>query len=154
VLHRLTERAWWVQAFNYGTVFYVSERGVLVFDTPEGVCDNVTQAVSSVTDKPIIAAVYRHYHADHIGDIDKYVEAARRQKIDFQIYASTKARQSMDLARGLHAPVADRRDRHRAYREHGPARRGRAAAASRDGVRRLDRDRHGGYRGAGHAAVS
>src|SRR6476661_8209339 len=98
VLQRLTERAWWVQAFNYVTVFYVSDRGVLVFDTLEGVYDNVTQAVASVTDKPIIAAVYPHYHADHIGDIDMYVEAARRQKIDFQIYAATKTRQSMDLA--------------------------------------------------------
>jgi glyoxylase-like metal-dependent hydrolase (beta-lactamase superfamily II) len=98
VLQRLTDRAWWVQAFNYGTVFYVGKRGVLVFDTLEGVYDNVTQAVASVTDKPVIAAVYPHYHADHIGDIDKYVEAARRQKIDLQIYASTKTRESMDLA--------------------------------------------------------
>lgn len=98
VLQRLTERAYWVQAFNYGTVFYVGERGVLIFDTLEGVYDRITQGVASVTDKPIVAAVYPHYHADHIGDIDKYVEAARRRGIDFQIYASAKTRQSMDLA--------------------------------------------------------
>ena len=98
VLQRLSERAWWVQAFNYGTVFYVGERGVLIFDTLEGVYDNITQAVASVTDKPIIAAVYPHYHADHIGDIGKYVEAARRQGIELQIIASAKTQQSMDLA--------------------------------------------------------
>ena len=46
-------------------------RGVLIFDTLEGVYDNITQAVASVTDKPIIAVVYPHYHADHIGDIDQ-----------------------------------------------------------------------------------
>ena len=92
VLQRLTERAWWVQSFNYGTVFYVGERGVLIFDTLEGVYDNITQAVASVTDKPIIAAVYPHYHADHIGDIGKYVEAAKRQGIDFEIIASAKTR--------------------------------------------------------------
>ena len=76
VLQRLAERVWWVQSFNYGTVFYVGDEGVLIFDTLEGVYDNITQAVASVTDKPITAAVYPHYHADHIGDIDKYVAAA------------------------------------------------------------------------------
>ncbi len=39
----------------------------MIFDTLEGVYDNITLAVASVTDKPIIAAVYPHYHADHIG---------------------------------------------------------------------------------------
>ncbi len=84
VLQRLTERAWWVQASNYGTVFYLGERGVLILDTLEGVYDNITQAVASVTDKPIVAAVYPHYHADHIGDIDKYVDGARQQGIDLE----------------------------------------------------------------------
>jgi glyoxylase-like metal-dependent hydrolase (beta-lactamase superfamily II) len=98
VLQRLSERAWWVQAFNYGTVFYVGERGVLIFDTLEGVYDSITQAIASVTDKPIIAVVYPHYHADHIGDIGKYVEAADKQGIALRIIASSKTKQSMDLA--------------------------------------------------------
>ena len=76
VLQRLSERAWWVQASNYGTVFYVGGDGVLVLDALEGVYDNITQAVASVTDKPITAVVYPHYHADHIGDIAQYVAAA------------------------------------------------------------------------------
>jgi glyoxylase-like metal-dependent hydrolase (beta-lactamase superfamily II) len=76
VLQRLTQRSWWVQSFNYGTVSYVGDRGVLIFDTLEGVYDNIARAVASVTDKSIIAAVYPHYHADHIGDIGRYVEAA------------------------------------------------------------------------------
>jgi glyoxylase-like metal-dependent hydrolase (beta-lactamase superfamily II) len=98
VLQRLSQRAWWVQAFNYGTVCYVGEHGVLIFDTLEGVYDNITQAVASVTDKPITAAIYPHYHADHIGDIGKHVEAARQQGIELRIIASSKTRQSMDLA--------------------------------------------------------
>ena len=98
VLQRLSQRAWWVQSFNYGTVFFVGERGVLIFDTLEGVYDNITKAVASVTDKPITAAIYPHYHADHIGDIDKYVNGAKQRGIDLEIVASTKTRQSMDLA--------------------------------------------------------
>jgi glyoxylase-like metal-dependent hydrolase (beta-lactamase superfamily II) len=98
VLQRLAERTWWAQAFNYGTIFHVSDRGVLIFDTLEGVYDNITQAIASVTDKPIIAAVYPHYHADHIGDIGKYVEAATERGVDLRIIGSAKTKQSMDLA--------------------------------------------------------
>ena len=98
VLQRLSQRAWWVQAFNYGTVFFVGEKGVLIFDTLEDVYDNIAKAVAAVTDKPIVAAVYPHYHADHIGDIAKYVDAARRNGIDLRIVASSKTTQSMELA--------------------------------------------------------
>ena len=99
VLQRLAKQTWWVQAFNYGTIFHVGDRGVLMFDTLEGVHDNIMQAVRSVTDKPVVAAIYPHYHADHIGDIAKYVEAAKGQGIDFQIIGSTKTRDSMNLAK-------------------------------------------------------
>jgi glyoxylase-like metal-dependent hydrolase (beta-lactamase superfamily II) len=98
VLQRLSERAWWVQASNYGTVFYVGEDGVLILDTLEGVYDNVTQAVASVTDKPITAVVYPHYHADHIGDIAQYVAAAEARGEPLRIIGSEKSRQSLELA--------------------------------------------------------
>lgn len=99
VLQRLSKRAYWVQSFNYGTVFYVGERGVLIFDTLEGVYDNIAKAVASVTDKPISAAIYPHYHADHIGDIAKYVDAAKQRGVNLEIIAATKTKQSMDLAK-------------------------------------------------------
>ena len=99
VLQRLTKRSYWVQSFNYGTVFYVGDRGVLIFDTLEGVYDNIAKAVASVTDKPISAAIYPHYHADHIGDIAKYVDAAKQRGVALEIIASAKTRQSMDLAK-------------------------------------------------------
>lgn len=64
----------------------------------QGVYDNIIRGVASVTDKPITAAIYPHYHADHIGDIARYVEAASQHGIQLDIIASTKTRQSMDLA--------------------------------------------------------
>lgn len=78
--------------------FVVGKEGVLIFDTLEGVHDNITRAVAAVTDRPITAAVYPHYHADHIGDIAKYVDAAKRKGIDLRIIASSKTKQSMELA--------------------------------------------------------
>jgi alkyl sulfatase BDS1-like metallo-beta-lactamase superfamily hydrolase len=90
VLQRLSQRAWWVQSFNYGTVFFVGERGVLIFDTLEGVYENVTRAITSVTDKALTAVVYPHYHADYIGDIARYVDAAKGLGVDLRIVASSK----------------------------------------------------------------
>ena len=37
VLQRLSQRPWWVQSFNDGTVYYVGDQGVLVMDTRRGV---------------------------------------------------------------------------------------------------------------------
>ena len=87
-----------MQSFNYGTVFYVGEAGVLIFDQLEGVYDNIAQAVASVTDKPITAAVYVHYHADHIGDIGKYVAAAEARGERLRIIGSSKTGLCMDLS--------------------------------------------------------
>jgi glyoxylase-like metal-dependent hydrolase (beta-lactamase superfamily II) len=98
VLQRLSERAWWVQSSNYGTVFSVGDEGVLILDALEGVYDNIAQAVASVTDKPITAVVYPHYHGDHIGDIGRYVAAAEARGQQLRIVASEKTRQSMELA--------------------------------------------------------
>ena len=69
-----------------------------MLDTLEGVYDNVTQAVASVTDKPITAVVYPHYHADHIGDIAQYVAAAESRGEPLRIIGSEKTRQSLELA--------------------------------------------------------
>jgi metallo-beta-lactamase superfamily protein len=98
VLQRLAERTWWVQSFNYGTVFYVGDLGVLIFDQLEGAYDNVMQAVVSVTDKPITAAVYVHYHADHIGDVGEYAAAAEARGERLRIIGSAKTCLCMDLS--------------------------------------------------------
>ncbi|GIJ24239.1 methyltransferase domain-containing protein [Micromonospora lutea] len=107
VLQRLSERAWWVQSSHYGTVFHVGDQGVLIMDTLEGVYDNIVQAVASVTDKPITAAVYPHYHADHIGDIGKYVEAAQQQGRELRIIGSAKTAQAMEKSRSSFPPPTE-----------------------------------------------
>lgn len=98
VLQRLTDRSWWVQSSNYGTVFYVGTEGVLIFDALEGVYDHIVAAVESVTDRPITAVVYPHYHSDHIGDIAQYIAAAEARGSQLRIIGSAKTRQSMELA--------------------------------------------------------
>jgi len=67
VLQRVTERVWWVTRQFYGSLFYVGERGVLLFDPFLGGADATLAAIASVTPLPLTAVVYSHFHADHVG---------------------------------------------------------------------------------------
>lgn len=97
VLQRLTDRTYWVQAFHYGTVFYVGDHGVLLFDALEKVSPLVTQAIASVTDLPVTAVVYSHAHADHIGDIQQYVDAAAARGEQLRLIASSRTRDKQQI---------------------------------------------------------
>jgi glyoxylase-like metal-dependent hydrolase (beta-lactamase superfamily II) len=88
ILQRLTERTYWFQRQFYGTVFYVGDQGVLLFDALDGRGDFIRQAIAEVTKLPITALVYSHDHADHIGDAQSYVTAATTAKTNLRIIAS------------------------------------------------------------------
>lgn len=81
VLQRLTEHTYWFQRQYYGTIFYVGEKGVLLFDPLEGRGDYIKKAIASVTNLPVSAIVYSHDHADHIGDIKKFAENGAKLRI-------------------------------------------------------------------------
>lgn len=61
--------------------------------------DRDLSKVASVHLSLISAAIYPHYHADHIGDIAKYVDAAKQRGVNLEIIAATKTKQLMDLAK-------------------------------------------------------
>jgi glyoxylase-like metal-dependent hydrolase (beta-lactamase superfamily II) len=74
VLQRVTERVWWVSRHFYGSLFYVGTRGVLLLDPFLGGADATVRAIASVTDLPVTAVVYSHFHADHIGGARRLFE--------------------------------------------------------------------------------
>jgi glyoxylase-like metal-dependent hydrolase (beta-lactamase superfamily II) len=74
VLQRVTERVWWVSRHFYGSLFYVGTRGVLLLDPFLGGADATLRAIASVTDLPVTAVVYSHFHADHVGGARRLFE--------------------------------------------------------------------------------
>ena len=74
VLQRVTERVWWVSRHFYGSLFYVGTRGVLLLDPFLGGADATVRAIASVTDLPVTAVVYSHFHADHTGGARRLFE--------------------------------------------------------------------------------
>ena len=67
VLQRVTDRVWWVSRQFYNALFYVGNKGVLLLDAPLGSATAILKAVREVTNLPITAVCYSHFHADHIG---------------------------------------------------------------------------------------
>lgn len=89
VLQRLTERTYMVSVSTHNATFYVSDKGVIVFDPlAYGYGEKVLEAIATVTDLPVTALVYSHYHLDHLGDAHIFVDAAKEKGINLRIIAS------------------------------------------------------------------
>lgn len=67
---------YWVTEGSYQMMFLVHKSGVIVVDAPPTIGQNILNAISDVTDKPITHVVYSHTHADHIGAAGLYPDDA------------------------------------------------------------------------------
>ena len=88
VLQRLTDRSYFFQRFFYSTTFYVGESGVLLLDALEGRGPQLLQAIREVTPLPVTMIVYSHFHVDHVGGGQFWVEEAQRAGKELRIIAS------------------------------------------------------------------
>ncbi len=102
ILQRLTKRTYWVQHQHYASLFYVGDKGVLLFDAPAGAADAVIKAIGEVTNLPIAAIVMSHDHADHIGDTRVIVDNAAKTKTKLRIIASKATADKMVMLKSGH----------------------------------------------------
>lgn len=102
VLQRLTDRTYFVQIGNYGSTFYVGDKGVLLFDPLGHRSEAILNAIKEVTPLPVTAMVYSHNHADHIGDGSVIAAAAQKAGVKLRIIATSKTASKMDFT---NAPV-------------------------------------------------
>lgn len=79
-VQRITQRSYLAGAAGYNAVFYVGDEGVLLVDTQSGDSTiNTLAAIRSVTDLPVTAVVYSHYHLDHVAGVDIVIEDTRKR---------------------------------------------------------------------------
>ena len=88
VLQRLTDRSYFFQRFFYSTTFYVGDRGVLLFDALKGRGEQILSAIREVTPLPVTTIVYSHFHVDHVGDGQFWVDQAKKAGNPLRIVAS------------------------------------------------------------------
>ena len=96
-IQRLTDRVYWVEVMGYQSTVLVGETGVLVIDAPrDGRGAGIIQAIrSEITDLPITTLVYSHYHYDHVGDAQAYVEEATRTGTELRIVGTAAAQKQI-----------------------------------------------------------
>lgn len=98
VLQKLSERVYWVQRQFYGTIFYVGDNGVLIFDALERRTAQLNKAIDKVTDLPITALLYSHNHADHIVDAKVMLE----QNPNLRIIATQRTSEQLIALKSAH----------------------------------------------------
>jgi len=96
VLQKLADRTYFVERQFYAATFYVGDQGVLLFDAPRGHGAQLLHAIREVTALPVTALVYSHFHADHIGDAQFWVDEARKAQRTLQIVASRATADKME----------------------------------------------------------
>jgi glyoxylase-like metal-dependent hydrolase (beta-lactamase superfamily II) len=67
LVEEIRDNLYWVTDGTYGTMFLVTDEGVVVIDAPPSIGQNYLKAIANVTDKPITHVIYSHAHLDHIG---------------------------------------------------------------------------------------
>lgn len=97
ILQKIGERTYYVQRYFYATTFYVGDKGVLMFDAPEGRGKYLLQAIRDVTPLPVTALVYSHYHVDHIGDSPFWNDEAKKEGVNLRIIASKATAEKMQF---------------------------------------------------------
>ena len=97
ILQKIGERTYYVQRYFYSTTFYVGDKGVLMFDAPEGRGKYLLQAIRDVTPLPVTALVYSHYHVDHIGDSPFWNDEAKKEGVNLRIIASKATAEKMQF---------------------------------------------------------
>ncbi|HCN0619354.1 TPA: MBL fold metallo-hydrolase [Escherichia coli] len=97
ILQKIGERTYYVQRYFYSTTFYVGDKGVLLFDAPEGRGKYLLQAIHDVTPLPVTALVYSHYHVDHIGDSPFWNDEAKKEGVNLRIIASKATAEKMQF---------------------------------------------------------
>ncbi len=97
ILQKIGERTYYVQRYFYSTTFYVGDKGVLLFDAPEGRGKYLLQAIRDVTPLPVTALVYSHYHVDHIGDSPFWNDEAKKEGVNLRVIASKATAEKMQF---------------------------------------------------------
>ena len=92
IIQRLTQNVYWLEISGYQSTVVVGEVGVMVIDAPCcGRVPNYLTAIGEITDLPVTTLVYSHYHLDHVGGANDYVEHAAATNTPLRIVATTAA---------------------------------------------------------------
>ena len=84
-IQKLGKNTYWIGVNYYNATVVVSKDSVLLIDPlGDGRIDALFQGIQSITDKPITAIMYSHYHLDHVGGGNQLIDLIKKNypKVD------------------------------------------------------------------------
>lgn len=78
LVDEIRDDLYYVTDGTFQMMFLDTDEGVVAVDAPPTIGEDITKAISEVTDTSITHVVYTHSHADHIGAASLYPENAER----------------------------------------------------------------------------
>ena len=84
-IQKLGKNTYWIGVNYYNATVVVSKDSVLLIDPlGDGRIDALFQGIQSITNKPITAIMYSHYHLDHVGGGNQLIDLIKKNypKVD------------------------------------------------------------------------
>ncbi|MCQ8876616.1 VarG family subclass B1-like metallo-beta-lactamase [Pseudoalteromonas shioyasakiensis] len=84
-IQKLGKNTYWIGVNYYNATVVVSKDSVLLIDPlGDGRIDALFQGIQSITNKPISAIMYSHYHLDHVGGGNQLIDLIKKNnpKVD------------------------------------------------------------------------
>lgn len=92
MIQRIGKQTYWIYTHAYNSTVVIGKKGVMVIDAPrDGRGKAIIAAIRTLTDKPINTLVYSHYHFDHVGDANTFVEEAKKTETKLRIVGTSEA---------------------------------------------------------------
>ena len=89
-LYRVADNVYSAVGWQLGNVVMIeAPEGLIIVDTGESVSESrkIMAEFRKITDKPVKAVVYTHFHPDHINGVQAFVTREQVESGDVQIYA-------------------------------------------------------------------
>ncbi|MDH1054191.1 alkyl/aryl-sulfatase [Aquipseudomonas alcaligenes] len=89
-LYRVADNVWSAVGWQLGNVVAIdAPEGLIIVDTGESVSESrkIMAELRKVSDKPVKAVVYTHFHPDHINGVQAFVSPEQVASGEVQIYA-------------------------------------------------------------------
>ncbi len=97
-IQRLADNVYWLDFMGYSSTVVVGEEEVMAIDAPrDGRAAGMIQVIrQELSELPITTLVYSHYHFDHVGGANAYIEEAERTGTELRIVGTAASKRQIE----------------------------------------------------------
>ena len=107
-VYRVADNVYSAVGWQLGNVVMIeAPQGLIIVDTGESVSESrkIMEEFRTLSDKPVKAVVYTHFHPDHINGVQAFVSREQVERGEVQIYAHETLLQNVVAQGALVGPI-------------------------------------------------